>query len=86
MSKKLIKGDPSVARPDYYIFHLALSDARAIDFRAFTQQHLGHKVQIVLGTNVVAEPIIRSEVTNGMITLECPADQIKKITEAYPRP
>ncbi len=85
MSKSLIKGNPSIPRPDCYIFHLALSDARAIDFQKFTRQHLNEKVEIVLGTNVIAEPIIRSEVTNGMIVAACPADQINKITEAYPK-
>jgi preprotein translocase subunit SecD len=85
MSMKLIKGDPSIPTQGEYHVQLGLSTARATNFQKFTQLHLNQKVQIVLGTNVVAEPIIRSEITNGKIVLHCPAGEIKKITEAFPK-
>ena len=85
MSMKLIKGDPSIPTQGEYHVQLGLSSARATDFQKFTQLYLNQKVQIVLGTNVVAEPIIRSEITNGKIVLHCPAGEIKKITEAFPK-
>ena len=85
MSMKLIKGDPSIPTQAEYHVQLGLSTARATDFQKFTHQHVNQKVQIVLGTNVVAELIIRSEITNGKIVLHCPAGEIKKITEAFPK-
>jgi len=85
MSKKLVKGYPSIPTQAEYVVQLGLSEVRASDFRKFTQLHLNQKVQIVLGTNVVAEPIIRSEVVNGRIELHCPPDEIKKITGALPK-
>ena len=85
MSKKLIVGDPSIPGQSEYRVQLGLSSARAADFQKFTQLHLNQKVQIVLGTNVVAEPIIRAEITDGKIVLNCPADEIKKITEPFPK-
>ena len=85
MSKQLIKGDPSVPRPAQYKFRLDLSSAKAIEFKKFTQLHLNQKVQIVLGTNVVAEPIYSSVVTDGRVVLFCPADEITRITEPFPK-
>ena len=85
MSKQLIKGDPSVPRQAQYEFRLDLSSAKATEFQKFTQLHLNQKVQIVIGTNVVAEPIVSSEVTDGKIVLFCPTDEIKRITEPFPK-
>lgn len=85
MSMKLIKGDPSIPAQAEYHVQLGLSSARATDFQKFTQLHVNQKVQIVLGTNVVAEPMFRSKVTNGVILLHCPASEIKKITEPFPK-
>ena len=85
MSKQLIKGDPSVPRPAQYKVRLGLSSAKATEFQKVTQLHLNQTVQIVLGTNVVAEPLISSEVTDGKIVLLCLADEIKRITEPFPK-
>jgi hypothetical protein len=85
MSKKLIVGDPSIPGQSEYRVQLGLSSARAADFQKFTKLHLNQKVQIVLGTNVVAEPIIRAEITDGKIVLNCPPGEIKKITEPFPK-
>ena len=85
MSKQLIKGDPSVPRQAQYKVRLDLSGAKATEFQKFTQLHLNQKVQIVIGTNVVAEPIVSSEVTDGKNVLFCPTDEIKRITEPFPK-
>ncbi len=85
MSKRLIKGDASPTTQGVYVVRMGLTSARAADYQKFTLQHLNQKVQILLGTNVVAEPIVSSEATNGIITLYCLPDEIKKITEPFPR-
>src|ERR1039457_98453 len=85
MSMKLIKGDPSIPAQGEYHVQLGLSSARATEFQKFTQLHLNQKVQIVIGTNVVAEPIVSSEVTDGKIVLFCSTDEIKRITEPFPK-
>jgi hypothetical protein len=64
---------------------MRLSRGHGLRFVTSLDLHLNQKVQIVLGTNVVAEPIIRAEITDGKIVLNCPADEIKKITEPFPK-
>ena len=84
MSMKL-HTNPSVSGQGWYSVQMGLSSTRAADFEKFTQLHLNHKVLIVLGTNVIAEPLISSAVTNGVIRLHCPEGEIKKLTEAFPK-
>lgn len=84
MSWNLHKGNAAAPQGEYAV-QLGLSSARAADFQKFTQSHLNQKVQIVMGKNVVGEPVIDSEVTNGKIVLHCPAGEIKKFTEAFPK-
>jgi preprotein translocase subunit SecD len=45
------------------------SNTKASDFRKFTEEHLNQKVQILVGTKVVAEPIIRTAIPGGEIQL-----------------
>ena len=85
MSMRLITGNPDGPMQAEYIVQLGLSSARAADFQKFTQLHVNQKVQIVLGTNVVGEPTIRSEITDGKIVLHCPPEEIERITEAFPK-
>jgi preprotein translocase subunit SecD len=51
------------------IVHLDFTSDKAAAFRKFTQQHLKQTVQILVGTNVVATPIIQSEFPGGKIYL-----------------
>jgi preprotein translocase subunit SecD len=46
-----------------------LSPKTAANFQKFTKEHLNQKVQILVGTNVVAEPVIRAELSDGRIPL-----------------
>jgi preprotein translocase subunit SecD len=49
------------------VVHIEFSKARAEAFRRFTNEHLDQKVQIVVGRNVVSEPVIRTEIPGGKI-------------------
>jgi preprotein translocase subunit SecD len=49
------------------VVHIEFSKARAEAFRKFTNEHVDQKVQIVVGTNVVSEPVIRTEIPGGKI-------------------
>src|SRR5262245_25761543 len=51
------------------VVHVEFSKAQAEGFRKFTKEHLDQKVQILVGTKVVAEPVIRSEIPGGKIEL-----------------
>jgi preprotein translocase subunit SecD len=46
-----------------------LSTNAAADFQKFTQAHLNQKVQILVGTNVVSEPVIRAAISSGELPL-----------------
>jgi preprotein translocase subunit SecD len=45
------------------------SSSKAAEFRKFTEAHLNQQVQILVGTNVVAEPVIRAAITGGKVQL-----------------
>ena len=49
------------------VVHIEFSKAKAEAFRKFTRDHLDKQVQVVVGTKVVAEPVIRSEIPGGKI-------------------
>jgi preprotein translocase subunit SecD len=48
---------------------LEFTSDKAAEFRKFTQQHLKQTVQILVGTNVVATPIIQSVIPSKKIYL-----------------
>ncbi len=85
ISMKLIQGGPLFPTNEEYVVHMALSKPRADEFRSFTKAHMNEKVQILLGTNVVSEPVLESQVTDGKVVLHCPSDQIAKIKGAFPK-
>jgi preprotein translocase subunit SecD len=51
------------------VVHVELSSTKAAEFRQFTKEHLNQKVQIMVGTNVVEEPVIRAEISSPKIDL-----------------
>ena len=51
------------------LVYVYLSTKAAADFQRFTQEHLNQKVQILIGTNVVAEPVIRAVLSRGEFPL-----------------
>jgi preprotein translocase subunit SecD len=46
-----------------------LSTKAAAEFQKFTQAHLNQKVQILVGTNVVVEPVIRAAISSGELPM-----------------
>jgi preprotein translocase subunit SecD len=57
------------------VVHIEFSKAKAEAFRQFTKEHLGQKIQVVVGTNVVAEPMVRSEISGGKIVVSCSSSE-----------
>ena len=60
---------PSSPTQEMSVVHVELSDAKSTEFRQFTKDHLNQKVQIMVGTNVVEEPVIRAEISSPKIEL-----------------
>lgn len=51
------------------VVHIELAGAKAAEFRQFTKNHIKQKVQILVGTKIVEEPIIQSEIPSPKIEL-----------------
>jgi preprotein translocase subunit SecD len=51
------------------VVQIEFSNAKAEAFRKFTKDHLDQKIQVIVGTKVVAEPVIRSEIPGGKIAV-----------------
>ena len=60
---------PSSPTQEMAVVHLEFSGAKAAAFRQFTKDHINQKVQIMVGTNVVEEPVIRAEIPSRKIEL-----------------
>ena len=60
---------PASPAQEIATLHLKFSKAKAAEFREFTKKHIKQKVQIMVGTNVVAEPVIRAEILGPKIEL-----------------
>jgi preprotein translocase subunit SecD len=54
------------------VVDVVFSRNKAAQLYKFTQEHLGQKVQILVGTNVLEEATIRSAIPNGEILLSYP--------------
>ena len=83
-SMKLINGGSSFPTNEEFVVRMALSKARADEFKTFTKAHVKEKVQILLGANVVSEPVIESQVRDGKVVLHCPVDRFVYFKEAFP--
>jgi preprotein translocase subunit SecD len=66
-------GDVTSATADSTVVHIEFSKAKAEAFRTFTKAHVDQKIQVVVATKVVAEPVIRSEIPGGKIDLSFPS-------------
>jgi len=60
-------GDITSVSAEETAVQVELSKTKAEALRKFTKEHLDQKIQIVVGTNVVAEPIVRSEISSGQL-------------------
>ena len=63
----VVASDITSASAESAVVHIEFSKARAEAFRKFTKEHLDQKIQVVVGTKVVAEPAVRSEIPGGKI-------------------
>jgi preprotein translocase subunit SecD len=51
------------------VIDVQFASQKAAEFHKFTQKHLNQKIQILVGTNVVAQPVIRAPIPGGQIQL-----------------
>ncbi|MBK9140764.1 MAG: hypothetical protein IPM17_18755 [Verrucomicrobia bacterium] len=58
---------PSSPTQETAVIHLEFSPEAARAFRAFTRDHLNTQIQIAVGSTIVAEPVIRSEIAAGRL-------------------
>jgi preprotein translocase subunit SecD len=49
--------------------YVEFTKTRASEFHDFTQEHLNQKIQILVGSNVVSEPVLSSVLPGNEITL-----------------
>lgn len=62
--------DPGAPPPQgMTILHLEFSRAKADEFRRFTRDHVGQKVQIMIGINVIKDPVVQSEIVSPKLDL-----------------
>jgi hypothetical protein len=54
---------------DTVVIHLQFSASRSDEFRKFTREHINQDTQLLVGTNVVAEPHIIAEISGGKADL-----------------
>lgn len=63
--------------------HLHFSPAKADEFQKFTKEHLQQQTQLLVGSNVVAEPIIRSEIPDGQVDITSSSvDEAQSVADA----
>ena len=60
---------PSSPTQEEYMVHIELSGAKGAEFRQFTKDHVSQKVQILVGTKVVQEPMIAAEIESSKVDL-----------------
>jgi hypothetical protein len=65
------------------VIHLQFSTGKADEFRKFTRAHANQQIQLLVGSNVVAEPRIFAEISDGRADLAFPSiDQARPIADA----
>jgi preprotein translocase subunit SecD len=50
--------------------HLQFTAAKTDEFRKFTREHINQQTQLLVGSKVVAEPYIRSEISGGQADID----------------
>ena len=60
---------PSSPTQAMTMVHVELSGAKGAEFRQFTKDHVNQKVQILVGTKVVQEPMIAAEIVSPKVDL-----------------
>ncbi len=64
---------PSSPTQETAILQLRLSGTKAAQFRDFTRAHVNHRIQVMVGTNIVEEPVIRAEIPGPNLELLFPS-------------
>jgi preprotein translocase subunit SecD len=68
---------------DTVVIHLQFSASRSDEFRQFTRDHINQDIQLLVGTKVVAEPHIISEISGGKADLAfSSADQAQAVADS----
>lgn len=52
-----------------FIVHLRMGPAKADAFRQFTRDHKNQQTQLVVGTEVIAEPFVAAEIDDGRVDI-----------------
>ena len=91
VSAKVVTGRyPAEPKRETAVVQMEFSNAKAAEFRIFTRSHTNEFVWILIGTNIVARPVIGAEVTSGKFELGYTSlDEARKVadslTKKYPR-
>lgn len=67
---------------DTIVIDLQFSADKADEFRKFTREHINQQTQLLVGSKVVAEPYIQSEISDGQVDLSfSSADQARSVVD-----
>jgi hypothetical protein len=65
------------------IVHLQFSADKADEFRKFTREHINQQIQLLVGSKVVAEPYLRSEISSGQADITVSSvDQAQAVADS----
>lgn len=77
-------GDITSASAEATVVHIEFTKPKAEAFRKFTKEHVNQKIQVVVGTKVVAEPVIRTEIPSGKIDVSfSSAEEAQKFAASW---
>jgi preprotein translocase subunit SecD len=63
----VVPADITSASAETTVVHIEFAKPKAEAFSKFTKEHVNQKIQVVVGSKVVAEPVVRSEIPGGKI-------------------
>jgi len=79
VSTQAVGGDRDVVS----LIHLQFTAAKADEFLKFTREHMHQQTQLLVGSKVVAEPYIQSEISGGQVDLDFSSiDQAQAVADA----
>jgi len=68
---------------DTIVIHLQFTAAKTDEFLKFTREHMHQQTQLLVGSKVVAEPYIQSEISGGQADLDFSSiDQAQAVADA----
>jgi len=63
------------------IMYLEFTKSKASLLHTFSQNHLNQKIQILVGANIVSEPVLVAVIPGDKLTIRFPSIQAAKIVE-----